>query len=87
MAKPWWQSRVLWIQIISLVIAAAMYLGGAGVFEGLGLSAATADRARNWVMLAIAIGNIITFQLRLGGATPIAGTKAAREQTERLDEP
>jgi hypothetical protein len=64
-----------------------MYLGGAGVFEGLGLSATRADQARNWVMLAIAIGNIITFQLRLGGATPIAGTPAARQAAKPLDEP
>lgn len=85
--KPWWKSRILWVQVISIIIAVCMYLGGAGVFEGLGLSAERADQARNWVMLLIAAGNIVTINLRLLPTPPIEGTPAAAAVEENAPLP
>ena len=69
MSKPWWRSRTVAVQLASIALAVLVYVAGAGIFEGLGLSAQQADVARNWVTLITAILNAATIGLRSGGGS------------------
>jgi hypothetical protein len=81
--KAWWKSRTILAGLAVVLIEVFGYLGEAGVFEGLGFSAATAAAARNWTRLLSIILGILIVQFRRETSAAITGTNAAK----RLDPP
>lgn len=66
-AKPWWQSRTVWFNGVSLVVAVA----GALIDPSLALD----SRVVTGLTVLITVGNVV---LRTLTAQPIAGTPAER---------
>lgn len=78
-SKPWHKSRTVLAGIAVVVIEVLGYLGEAGVFEGLGLSAATATTARNWTRLLSIILGVAIVRFRTGVTKTIEGSRAAKQ--------
>lgn len=66
MAKPWYYSKTIWINVLSLVAALAAYFAG----PGLGLP----DEVAHVAGIVLGAANIVNLWLRTATNQPIAGT-------------
>jgi hypothetical protein len=70
-SKPWWQSKTLWFNILSIVgVALAAVLQSAG---DLHIPA-------SWIAVLTVVVAVVNMVLRLVTSQPISGTPAARSE-------
>jgi len=72
--KPWYQSKTVWAQLITLAVAIASLFVEPLVLTQLGLPPVLADHYRAWLLMVIAVLNVL---LRFVTSQPLAGTPAA----------
>lgn len=76
--KPWYASRTILAGLAIVLVELLAYLSGAGVFEGLGLSAAASETARNYAHLLSVLLGILTVYFRQGVTKTIRGSRAEK---------